>query len=228
MKRGEVVREWTGLGGERGGKNEEKRVGAKGPESTLEKLWFWYPIWFRYSLVWRLFYRVHCIGSFGNSCEFWRLSLKKTTKLTKIHHNSGVLAVCANYDGFLWVFPKKKSSEFAWIPEIPETMHPQKKSPISVLSIVFESYGTFLGHCLWRFPSHRDVLRYDNRKAKSIRQNIKHILSADTDWMSNPALTFSGMWSTNWRPSPHPIKTIHMAQKGGFVCHIWVRMPYFL
>ena len=27
-------------------------------------------------------------------------------KPTKIHHNSGVSAVCANYDGFLWVFPR--------------------------------------------------------------------------------------------------------------------------
>ena len=47
---------------------------------------------------------MHCIGNLGKSCEFWRLSLEKPTK---IHHNSGVLAVCANYDGFLWVFPRK-------------------------------------------------------------------------------------------------------------------------
>ena len=37
-KRGEVVGEWTGPEGERGGKNEGKSVGGKGPESTLEKL----------------------------------------------------------------------------------------------------------------------------------------------------------------------------------------------
>ena len=24
-----------------------------------------------------------------------------------MHHNSGVSAVCANYDAFLWVFPRK-------------------------------------------------------------------------------------------------------------------------
>ena len=44
------------------------------------------------------------MGNFGNSCEFWRLSLEKPTE---IHHNSGVSAVCAIYDGFLWVFPRK-------------------------------------------------------------------------------------------------------------------------
>ena len=38
MKRGEVVGERTGPEGERGGENEGKRVGGKGPESTLEKL----------------------------------------------------------------------------------------------------------------------------------------------------------------------------------------------
>ena len=47
---------------------------------------------------------MHCIGNFGSSCEFWRLSLEKPTE---IHHNSGVSAVCANYDGFLWLFPRK-------------------------------------------------------------------------------------------------------------------------
>ena len=53
---------------------------------------------------WRLFWRVRCIGNIGNSCEFWRFSLGKPTE---IHHNSGVSAVCANYDGFPWVFPRK-------------------------------------------------------------------------------------------------------------------------
>ena len=28
-------------------------------------------------------------------------------KPTEIHHNSGVSPVCANYDGFVWVFPRK-------------------------------------------------------------------------------------------------------------------------
>ena len=37
-KRGEVVRECTGPEGERGGRNEGKRVGGKGSESALEKL----------------------------------------------------------------------------------------------------------------------------------------------------------------------------------------------
>ena len=46
---------------------------------------------------------MHWKGNFGNSCEFWRLSLEKPTE---IHHNSGVSAVCTNYDGFLWVFPR--------------------------------------------------------------------------------------------------------------------------
>ena len=41
-KEGKGVGEGTGPEGERGGKNEGKRVGGKGPESTLEKLWFWY------------------------------------------------------------------------------------------------------------------------------------------------------------------------------------------
>ena len=43
MKRGEVVRECTGPEGERGGRNEGKRVGGKGSESALEKLRFLYP-----------------------------------------------------------------------------------------------------------------------------------------------------------------------------------------
>ena len=38
MKRGEVVRECTGPEGKRGGRNEGKRAGGKGSESTLEKL----------------------------------------------------------------------------------------------------------------------------------------------------------------------------------------------
>ena len=38
VKRGEVVRECTGPEGERGGRNEGKRVGGKGSESTREKL----------------------------------------------------------------------------------------------------------------------------------------------------------------------------------------------
>ena len=38
VKKGEVVGERTGPEGERGGKKEGKRVGGKGPESTLQKL----------------------------------------------------------------------------------------------------------------------------------------------------------------------------------------------
>ena len=38
MKRGEVLRECTWPEGERGRRNEGKRVGGKGSESTLEKL----------------------------------------------------------------------------------------------------------------------------------------------------------------------------------------------
>ena len=37
VKRGEVVRECTGPEGERRGRNEGKRVGGKGSESTLQK-----------------------------------------------------------------------------------------------------------------------------------------------------------------------------------------------
>ena len=36
--RGKGIREGTGLAGERRGKNEGKRVGGRGPESTLEEL----------------------------------------------------------------------------------------------------------------------------------------------------------------------------------------------
>ena len=43
MKRAKQVGEGTGPEGERGGSNDGKRVGGKGPESTLEKLWFRYP-----------------------------------------------------------------------------------------------------------------------------------------------------------------------------------------
>ena len=38
VKRGGVVGERAGLEGERGGGNEGKRVGGKGPECTLKKL----------------------------------------------------------------------------------------------------------------------------------------------------------------------------------------------
>ena len=40
-------------------------------------------------------------GIHANSDDFF------LEKPTEIHHNSGVSAVCANYDGFLWVFPRK-------------------------------------------------------------------------------------------------------------------------
>ena len=58
---------------------------------------------------------MHYIGNFGNSCEFGRLSLEKPTE---IHHNSGVSAVCANYDGSLWVFKeiRPNSNEFPKCP----------------------------------------------------------------------------------------------------------------
>ena len=55
-------------------------------------------------LTWRLIYRVHCIGNFGNSCEFWRLSLEKPTET---YHNSHKRPKHPNYDGFLWPFPRK-------------------------------------------------------------------------------------------------------------------------
>ena len=51
MKRGQGVREGTGPEGERGGKNDGKRVGGKGPESSLENSDFWYPFDFSHSLV---------------------------------------------------------------------------------------------------------------------------------------------------------------------------------
>ena len=40
VKRGEVAVEWTGPEGERRGMNEGKRLEGKGPDSTLEILWF--------------------------------------------------------------------------------------------------------------------------------------------------------------------------------------------
>ena len=54
-------------------------------------------------LSWRLLYRVHCIGSFENSCEFWWHSLGKSTK---IYHNSHKRPKHPNYDGLLLVFPR--------------------------------------------------------------------------------------------------------------------------
>ena len=42
VKRGKGVGKGTGLEGERGGKNESKRVGGKGSASTPEKLWTWH------------------------------------------------------------------------------------------------------------------------------------------------------------------------------------------
>ena len=43
VKRGKVVAKWTGLEGGKKGGEKGKRVGGKGPESTLKKPWFWYP-----------------------------------------------------------------------------------------------------------------------------------------------------------------------------------------
>ena len=44
VKREKGVREGRGLKGEGGGgRMRVKGEGGKGPESTLEKLWFWYP-----------------------------------------------------------------------------------------------------------------------------------------------------------------------------------------
>ena len=44
MKRGNGVGEGTGPKGERGGQNERKRVGGKGPESTLKNSDFGTPM----------------------------------------------------------------------------------------------------------------------------------------------------------------------------------------
>ena len=55
------------------------------------------------SFPWRLLYLVNFLGSFENSCEFWWPSLGEQAE---IHHNSGVSAFCAYYDGFLWIFPR--------------------------------------------------------------------------------------------------------------------------
>ena len=49
------------------------------------------------------FLRVHCIGNFEISCEFWWHSLGKSTE---IHHNSHKRPKHPNYDGFLWIFPR--------------------------------------------------------------------------------------------------------------------------
>ena len=62
--------------------------------------------------------------------------LPSLEKPTEIHHNSGVSAACTNYDGFLWVFPRKvvrirmdSRNSLYNAPESPYTMHPLKKSP---------------------------------------------------------------------------------------------------
>ena len=44
MKRGKGVREGIGPEGDRGGRNEGKRVGGKGPDSTLENSDFGTPM----------------------------------------------------------------------------------------------------------------------------------------------------------------------------------------
>ena len=72
---------------------------------------------------WRLF-----TGRVGNSCEFRRLFLEKPTD---IHHNSGVSAGCANYDRFLWAFPRTVVGKIRMRPRIHKRMHPVKKSPIT-------------------------------------------------------------------------------------------------
>ena len=70
----------------------------------------------------RLLFWVHCIG---NSCEFSPHSLEKPTE---IHHNSGVSAVWASYDGFLWVFPRSVV-RIRVKSRTPYAMHAVKKSP---------------------------------------------------------------------------------------------------
>ena len=39
--------------------------------------------------------------------KFMRILTTSLEKQAEIHHNSGVSAICTNYDGFLWVFPRK-------------------------------------------------------------------------------------------------------------------------
>ena len=47
---------------------------------------------------------MHCIGNLGNSCEFRRHSLEKPAEFD---HNSHKRPKRPNYDGSLWVFPRK-------------------------------------------------------------------------------------------------------------------------
>ena len=49
---------------------------------------------------WRRLYRVHCIGSFGNLCEFWRHSWEKTTKSIIIRVFRPFVRIMMDFCGF--------------------------------------------------------------------------------------------------------------------------------
>ena len=51
VKRGEVVGEWTGPEGERGGGKWGEKGGRKGARKSTRKTLILVPLWFRYSLV---------------------------------------------------------------------------------------------------------------------------------------------------------------------------------
>ena len=61
---------------------------------------------------------MHCIRNVGNSCEFWRLSLEKSHKSMIIRVFRPFVLTMMDFCGFF----QGKSSEFAWIPDIPYTM----------------------------------------------------------------------------------------------------------
>ena len=65
------------------------------------------------------------IGDHFTGCIVLKIS--SLGNYTESHHSSGVSVVCANDHGFLWNVPKVPS-EFAWMFDIPKTMHPVKKS----------------------------------------------------------------------------------------------------
>ena len=78
--------------------------------------------------VWRLLYRMHCVGNSGNSCEFWRLSLEKPIIIRVFRP---IVQIMMDFCGFFSKECRQNSHEFG----IPYTMHPVEKSPISATRI---------------------------------------------------------------------------------------------
>ena len=84
MKRGEVVGEWTGAEGERGGGKWGKKGGKKGARKHTWKTLILVPLWFSYSLV--AFQEIysffaHLLGV--NFCELFRFRLPNPGKCSR-------------------------------------------------------------------------------------------------------------------------------------------------